>query len=120
MDRTRDDLGGTQVEDRAAYGQGRGGAEPRKPPSRVTWPDGVSETDPDVGSPRLPMTPEAIALHYLDNLDAKVHTFARDIREDRNQASAWTPFNQSLQRRLFKGGTNGVMSDESKVMSDEG
>ncbi len=35
--------------------QGRGGAEPRKPPSRVTWPDGVSETDPDVGSPRLPM-----------------------------------------------------------------
>jgi 3'-5' exoribonuclease len=61
----------------------------------------------EFGSPRLPMTPEAIALHYLDNLDAKVHTFARDIREDRNQASAWTPFNQSLQRRLFKGGANG-------------
>jgi 3'-5' exoribonuclease len=62
----------------------------------------------EFGSPKLPMTPEAIALHYLDNLDAKVHTFARDIREDRNQASAWTPFNQSLQRRLFKGGVNGV------------
>jgi 3'-5' exoribonuclease len=61
----------------------------------------------EFGSPKLPMTPEAIALHYLDNLDAKVHTFARDIREDRNQASAWTPFNQSLQRRLFKGGANG-------------
>jgi 3'-5' exoribonuclease len=62
----------------------------------------------EFGSPKLPMTPEAIALHYLDNLDAKVHTFARDIREDRNQASAWTPFNQSLQRRLFKGGANGA------------
>jgi 3'-5' exoribonuclease len=62
----------------------------------------------EFGSPRLPMTPEAIALHYLDNLDAKVHTFARDIREDRNQASAWTPFNASLQRRLFKGGANGA------------
>jgi 3'-5' exoribonuclease len=54
------------------------------------------------------MTPEAIALHHLDNLDAKVHAFTRDIREDRNQGSAWTPFNQALQRRLFKGSVNGV------------
>jgi 3'-5' exoribonuclease len=61
----------------------------------------------EFGSPKLPMTPEAIALHYLDNLDAKIHSFTRDIREDRNQASAWTPFNQSLQRRLFKGATEG-------------
>jgi 3'-5' exoribonuclease len=58
----------------------------------------------EFGSPKLPMTPEAIALHYLDNFDAKVHSFTRDIREDRNRATAWTPFNQSLQRRLFKGG----------------
>jgi 3'-5' exoribonuclease len=62
----------------------------------------------EFGSPKLPMTPEAIALHHLDNLDAKVHSFTRDIREDRNQASAWTPFNQSLQRRLFKGSTDGT------------
>jgi 3'-5' exoribonuclease len=62
----------------------------------------------EFGSPKLPMTPEAIALHCLDNFDAKVHTFTRDIREDRNQASAWTPFNASLQRRLFKGGANGA------------
>jgi 3'-5' exoribonuclease len=49
------------------------------------------------------MTPEAILLASLDNLDAKVHTFTRDIREDRNASSAWTPYSQSLQRRLFKG-----------------
>ncbi len=61
----------------------------------------------EFGAARLPMTPEAIALHYLDNLDAKVHSFTRDIREDRNQSSAWTPFNQSLQRRLFKGSADG-------------
>ena len=58
----------------------------------------------EFGSPRLPMTPEAIAIHYIDNLDAKLHTFTRDIREDGNPDGAWTPFNQSLQRRLFKGG----------------
>lgn len=57
----------------------------------------------EFGSPRLPMTPEAIALHHLDNFDAKVHSFTRDIREDRNGTSAWTPYNQNTQRRLFKG-----------------
>jgi 3'-5' exoribonuclease len=62
----------------------------------------------EFGSPKLPMTPEAIALHYLDNLDAKIHAFTREIREDRNQDSAWTPFNQATQRRLFKGGGNGA------------
>jgi 3'-5' exoribonuclease len=57
----------------------------------------------EFGSPKLPMTPEAIALHYLDNFDAKLHTFTRDIRQDPNPESAWTAFNQSLDRRLFKG-----------------
>jgi 3'-5' exoribonuclease len=61
----------------------------------------------EFGSPRLPMTPEAVALHYLDNFDAKVHSFSRDIRDDRNQTSAWTPFNPSMQRRLYKGGVDG-------------
>jgi 3'-5' exoribonuclease len=70
----------------------------------------------EFGSPKLPMTPEAIALHCLDNLDAKVHTFTRDVREDRNQASAWTPFNQSLQRRLFKGNTDGSDAQYSPTL----
>jgi 3'-5' exoribonuclease len=61
----------------------------------------------EFGSPRVPMTPEAIALHHLDNFDAKLHVFTRDIREDRKNATVWTPFNQSLQRRLFKGGASG-------------
>jgi 3'-5' exoribonuclease len=75
----------------------------------------------DFGSPKLPMTPEAIALHCLDNFDAKVHSFTRDIREDRNMASSWTPFNQSLQRRLFKGGAAGVdgMTAPAADNSDE-
>jgi 3'-5' exoribonuclease len=57
----------------------------------------------EFGSPRLPMTPEAIALTLLDNLDAKLHSCLRDIREDKNSMSAWTPYNQNTQRRLFKG-----------------
>jgi 3'-5' exoribonuclease len=57
----------------------------------------------EFGSPKLPMTPEAIALHHLDNLDAKVHEFSRDIAEDPNAQSSWTPFNARLDRKLFKG-----------------
>jgi 3'-5' exoribonuclease len=68
----------------------------------------------EFGSPRLPMTPEAIALHHLDNLDAKLHTFTRDIREDANPSSAWTPFNQSLNRRLFKGGKGADIEEKSE------
>jgi 3'-5' exoribonuclease len=56
------------------------------------------------GSPKTPMTPEAVALHHLDNFDAKLHIALRDIRDDRNNATAWTPFNATLQRRWFKGG----------------
>lgn len=61
----------------------------------------------EFGSPKLPMTVEAVALHHLDNFDAKVHTFARDIKDDQNAGSAWTPYNPGTGRRLFKGAKPG-------------
>lgn len=57
----------------------------------------------EFGSPTIPMTPEAIALHHIDNLDAKLHEFTRSIADDLNAESAWTPFNPRTDRRLFKG-----------------
>ena len=57
----------------------------------------------EFGSPKLPMTPEAIAVHFIDNLDAKVHEFSRDIADDPNQLASFTPFNARLDRKLFKG-----------------
>ena len=57
----------------------------------------------EFGSPKLPMTLEAVALHYLDNLDAKIHAVTREIRDDPSRETSWTPFQQSLGRRLFKG-----------------
>ncbi|MEZ6058343.1 MAG: HD domain-containing protein [Planctomycetaceae bacterium] len=57
----------------------------------------------EFGSPRLPMTPEAIALHHLDNLDAKLNEFASLMAADPNSGSPWTPFAPHLQRKLFKG-----------------
>lgn len=57
----------------------------------------------EFGSPKVPMTPEAVALHCIDNLDAKVHLYTREIREDPSKESNWTPFNPSLGRKLYKG-----------------
>jgi 3'-5' exoribonuclease len=57
----------------------------------------------EFGSPKLPMTPEAVAVHYIDNLDAKVHEFSRDIADDPNLQASFTPFNARLDRKLFKG-----------------
>lgn len=58
------------------------------------------------GSPKLPMTPEAIALSYLDDLDAKLHSVGMLLREDVNSDSHWTTFQPSLSRKLFKGEPN--------------
>jgi 3'-5' exoribonuclease len=69
----------------------------------------------EFGSPKVPMTPEAIALHHLDNFDAKLNIFTREIREDGNRSATWTQFNATLQRRLFKGGNGrGDMSQDDE------
>jgi 3'-5' exoribonuclease len=59
----------------------------------------------EYGSPKLPMTLEAVALHLLDTLDAKLHNFAQQMRDDPNVDSPWTTFNPQLGRKLYKGMT---------------
>lgn len=57
----------------------------------------------EYGSPKLPMTLEAIALHHLDNLDAKLHSVKQLIEEDVNADSPWTVYHPSLGCKLYKG-----------------
>ena len=57
--------------------------------------------------PKLPMTLEAVALHHLDNLDAKIHHFQQLMRDDANIDSAWTQFHHNLNRKLFVGAGQG-------------
>ena len=57
----------------------------------------------EFGSPKLPMTLEAIALYCLDNLDAKINSFHQLISEDPNVDSPWTVYQANLERKLFKG-----------------
>lgn len=55
------------------------------------------------GSPKLPMTPEAVALRYIDILDARLHSIDQLIEDDLNEDSAWTNFIPALDRKFYKG-----------------
>jgi 3'-5' exoribonuclease len=61
----------------------------------------------EFGSPKLPMTLEAIALHHLDSFDAKLAEFSREL-EDGSRNGGWTAYDPSLNRRLFRGSQNGT------------
>jgi 3'-5' exoribonuclease len=65
------------------------------------------------GSPKVPMTPEAMLLHLIDLLDTRMHMVLRELKEDRNNPSAWTPYNANLGRRVYKGGSQGDLYSES-------
>ncbi len=55
----------------------------------------------EFGSPVLPKTPEALLLHYLDDLDGKLEGMFRSIREEAGNGN-WTPFSRSLDRMVYK------------------
>jgi 3'-5' exoribonuclease len=57
--------------------------------------------DYEFGSPKLPMTAEAMALHHLDNLDAKLDMIRREIA-DSEPDSDWTKYVRSLERKFYK------------------
>jgi len=65
------------------------------------------------GSPKLPMTAEAFALHHLDNLDAKVEASTRAIESKRVGEGNWTEFNRMFQRRLYRGPRKAPGDDET-------
>ncbi len=57
----------------------------------------------EFGSPKLPMTLEAVALHHLDNLDAKLASFTQLMVDCPNVESIWTQYHTNLGRKLYKG-----------------
>ncbi|GAF82270.1 unnamed protein product [marine sediment metagenome] len=56
----------------------------------------------EFGSPKLPSIPEAVALHHIDNLDAKVQAFGKIISEDPNPDANWTDYSRMFERKLYK------------------
>jgi len=57
----------------------------------------------EFGSPKRPKTAEALIVHHIDDLDAKVKAFQDFIMEANDNDSDWTPFHRLLERFLYKG-----------------
>jgi 3'-5' exoribonuclease len=55
----------------------------------------------DFGSPKLPMFPEALMLHYLDDLDSKMEAMRAHFEREADLESPWTSYNASLGRPLL-------------------
>src|SRR5262252_505311 len=55
----------------------------------------------EFGSPKLPMFPEALMLHYLDDLDSKMEAMRASFERDPDSEDGWTGYNPSLGRPLL-------------------
>jgi len=55
----------------------------------------------EFGSPKLPMFPEAMVLHYLDDLDSKMESMRAHFEREVCSEGVWTGYNPSLARPLL-------------------
>jgi 3'-5' exoribonuclease len=56
----------------------------------------------EFGSPKVPMFPEALLLHHLDNLDSKMECMRGLVERDRLVEGAWTGYSSALDRTILK------------------
>lgn len=55
----------------------------------------------EYGAPIVPMTAEACALHYADNLDAHVQYFQQVIEQGQGTGNRWTEYQKLFDRYLY-------------------
>ncbi|TWT89551.1 3'-5' exoribonuclease YhaM family protein [Neorhodopirellula pilleata] len=56
----------------------------------------------EYGSPKIPVTLEAVALHHIDNLDAKLASYTSIIERDIAADGNWTNYHPAIGRKLWK------------------
>ncbi len=75
----------------------------------------------DFGSPKLPMFPEALMLHYLDDLDSKMESMRAHFARESELEGPWTSYNASLGRPLLDSQkfVQGEKAEAEKTVADE-
>ena len=56
----------------------------------------------EFGSPKEPMFPEALVVHYVDDLDSKLEAMRAQYAADQEREGDWTTRNRALGRELLK------------------
>jgi len=57
----------------------------------------------EYGAPVLPMTAEACALHYADNLDAHVQYFSQVVQDGAGSGNRWSDYQRLFDRYIYIG-----------------
>ena len=71
----------------------------------------------EFGSPKLPMFPEALMLHYLDDLDSKMESMRAQLEREIESDDPWTGYNPSLGRPLLN--TRKFLAKKEKKETEE-
>lgn len=71
----------------------------------------------EFGSPKLPMFPEALLLHYLDDLDSKLQGMQGLLDKEAPAGGEWTGYLPSLGRTLLK--VQNFLANEKPLAGDE-
>lgn len=53
------------------------------------------------GSPKLPMFPEALILHFIDNLDSKIEMMMDELKKNRGKEKEWSDYHPYLEREIY-------------------
>jgi len=56
----------------------------------------------EFGSPKVPQFPEALLLHYLDDLDSKMECMRALVENDRQLEGCFTSYSSALERTVLK------------------
>jgi 3'-5' exoribonuclease len=66
------------------------------------------------GSPVIPCTPEAIVLHYADNLDGSLRGWFDYVASEGNAETGWTSYSKMLDTSLFIGLEESQIENETQ------
>lgn len=66
------------------------------------------------GSPVVPMTVEALLLHYIDNMDAQVRGTLQVLEKDTSDGGSWTEYVRLLDRFIYRGREGACRLDEKE------
>ena len=71
------------------------------------------------GSPKRPMTLEAVMLHYLDDMDAKINGIQQFIRKQVPEGSKWSAYHRIFEQYFYVPTLLGQMELSDKIDKNE-
>jgi 3'-5' exoribonuclease len=73
----------------------------------------------EYGSPRRPKTPEALLLHYIDDMDAKYSSMISSIEDNSIVEGDWSTYNRILDRYIYRKRYQDDYKDDEDVEKDK-